>query len=123
MTSGTLYNMRPDRVIAVIFKSGPAYLVPMFLMIIAPVIYTFGIGALLNSMFGRRGTMPSPGLFAGAGFLALFGGIFLLHWACWALGLIYRAKNDRFPWIFQRHIYHNRTRNAPRRSRSRNVGR
>lgn len=116
MTSGTIYNMRPDRVISVILKSGSAYFIPMFLMIIAPVIYTFGIGALLNSMFGRRGTVSSPGLFAGAGFFALFAGIFLLHWACWALGLIYRAKNASYPWIFQRHIYQNRTRNAPRRT-------
>ena len=30
--------------------------------------------------------------------------IYLAHFFCWHLGLIYREHANRFPWILQRHV-------------------
>jgi len=31
-------------------------------------------------------------------------GIYLMHFACWSLGAMYRLHHDQFPWVMQRHI-------------------
>ena len=36
-------------------------------------------------------------------------GIYLFHFACWHLALLYRGNHDRFPWILQRHTQSRRT--------------
>jgi hypothetical protein len=33
----------------------------------------------------------------------LTAGIFLMHYFCFCLGLLYRAHYHRFPWVLQRH--------------------
>jgi hypothetical protein len=43
---------------------------------------------------------------------ALGAGIFLAHYYCMALGMLYRKHYEKFPWILQRHIS-TRTRNKP----------
>ena len=30
--------------------------------------------------------------------------VYLTHFFCWHLGLLYRAHQEEFPWILQRHI-------------------
>jgi hypothetical protein len=31
-------------------------------------------------------------------------GIYLFHWFCWRLGLLYRQHHEKFPWILQQHV-------------------
>ncbi|MCS7034262.1 MAG: hypothetical protein NZ561_09740, partial [Phycisphaerae bacterium] len=51
MTSGTIYNMRPDRVISVMIQCGRGYLVPLVLLLIGPIVYFLGIWGLMLSMY------------------------------------------------------------------------
>jgi hypothetical protein len=53
------------------------------------------------------GTTPMFGIAIGSPALLL--GIYLFHFACWHLGLLYRANHERFPWILQRHVQSRRT--------------
>ena len=34
--------------------------------------------------------------------------VYLAHFFCWHLGLLYRAHHDDFPWLMQRHVKRNR---------------
>ena len=35
---------------------------------------------------------------------ALLGGIYLMHYFCWYLGILYKAHHAEFPWVLQRYI-------------------
>ena len=37
-------------------------------------------------------------------FPALVIGVYMMHYFCWYLGLIYRDYHEVFPWVLQRHI-------------------
>lgn len=116
-SSGTLLNLRPDRLLGTIRQCGAGYVVPMCLLFVGPIVYFFGVfgfGASVFALFVRN-MLSQPGLVASAGFLALVMGIFITHWGCWALGVLYRGNHEAFPWILQRHVYKNRTTLPPRR--------
>jgi hypothetical protein len=51
---------------------------------------------------------------------ALILGIFLMHWFCWYLGLMYRAHQEQFPWVLQRHVRENK---GPHRTHADRLGR
>jgi hypothetical protein len=110
LMAGSYLNMRPDRIIGTIRALGAKYLVSVFAFVIAGTIYLAGVG-IVN--VGARGLM-APGMkIAFMGFAigspTLLLGIYLMHFACWHLGLLYRANQDAFPWILQRHVHTQRT--------------
>jgi hypothetical protein len=104
-TSGSVLNLRPDRVFAVMGKSAGRYVFATMLWIVAVPVYAAGI--LLTSWFattwltGRP--MGGPWYFPMLGYTLVLGGIFLMHYFCVALGLIYRKHHNDFPWVLQRH--------------------
>jgi hypothetical protein len=42
----------------------------------------------------------------------LLASVYVLHFFCWHLGMLYRANHATFPWLAQRHI---KTERPPRR--------
>jgi hypothetical protein len=103
-TSGTPVNLRPDRVFRVITISGPMYFVVTAIWIVAATLYSWGIFgpgvALLNMMSTNT---PKLALWHFT-VPILIGGIFMTHYFCYCLGLLYRAHHADFPWVLQRHI-------------------
>jgi hypothetical protein len=122
LTSGTVLNARPDRLFAVMGKCGVHYVALFLLWVALFASYAWGmilcldmtlVGRELYELLGIRGAARAlrlsgglPDLFTsplfGAGMLV--GGIFLIHYFCWYLGIIYRLHHAEFPWILQRHI-------------------
>jgi hypothetical protein len=111
LTGATYLNLRPDRIIGVIRACGAAYWVSVIAFAVSGVIYIGAIGVLdiaLVSMISwqsRTETIISMAI----AWTALLLGIYLFHFACWHLGLLYRAHHDEFPWVLQRHVYSRRT--------------
>jgi hypothetical protein len=103
--SGTILNLRPDRVLRVIGRSGAAYLLVMILWMIASVTYFWGfIGTALMCGRAMAGGPPPNVLLSSAVVVpALLAGILFMHYLCVCLGLIYRAHSHDFPWVLQRH--------------------
>lgn len=112
-TSGTIMNMRPDRVFGVIRIIGASYILLFSVMFAALVTYGIGLqrfqfDSLLlfvpaSAATRFRSTVPwwfEPWIT----YPALLAGIYLMHFFCWSLGAMYRLKHERFPWILQRHI-------------------
>jgi hypothetical protein len=110
VTSGTFNNLRPDRVLGVIAASGWSYVAAVGLWVISFCAYVF---AMTGSLFflvrmgtptGTFGIASSPLSHGLVVYPAMMFAVFLAHWFCWHLGLIYRYHHDRFPWVLQRHI-------------------
>lgn len=118
-TSGSVPNMRPDRVLSVIRAGGASYFIIVactVFLVFATLIGIAGPSAIPISQIrdGYRAT--------GATWLAIplvFAHIYFAHYAAWKLGLLYRTRHHKFKWVMQLHEYRNRTRNAPRRPRAR----
>ena len=103
-TSGTVLNLRPDRVMGVMRACGGGYVLGVLLWVVAGGVYFLGVQAVaLNwvAQFSRgfRSVLGMP-LIA---YPMLFLGIFLMHLFCWYLGLLYRAHHAQFPWVLQHH--------------------
>ncbi len=122
-TSGSTFNLRPDRVLSVIRLCGVQYFGVVLLGAVTGVVYLTGwlgtLAALLNSFFGAGASVTNfvadaldvprdPFRLVFANWLivlpALLIGIYLMHWFCWFLGLLYKAHHDEFPWVLQRFI-------------------
>ena len=103
LTGSTILNLRPDRVMAVIRYSAGSYLISVGLFIVAaiPSIY-FLAGELL---FRLAFTGPifhlinSPKIMLPLMILS----VYLAHFFCWHLGLMYRANHSKFRWVAQFH--------------------
>jgi hypothetical protein len=115
ITGTTVLNLRPDRVIAVIKQCGTSYFASVILFLLAAIPSTYYLaGDLLfrlsfDSRFNRffeRAHAPIILL------PMLLAGVYLLHFFCWHLGMLYRANHATFPWLAQRHI---KTERPPRR--------
>lgn len=119
-TSGTWLNLRLDRLWGVVKVCGAEYALPLILWIVCLPLYFYGANMLYLLTFAHSQGMffdavgLSPGLAralrnASSGYVwliaygMLIGGIFLMHWFCWSLGLLYRRHHPRFPWLYQRH--------------------
>jgi hypothetical protein len=110
MTSGSVLNLRPDRLVRVMFICGAEYLVAIITWAIGGPLYL--AGALLVSAAGAgalnedvRQWLALPSYirwYVSWGVLAA--GVYLLHLLCWHLGTLYRRHHFEFPWVFQRHI-------------------
>jgi hypothetical protein len=110
-TAGTYLNLRPDRVIGVIKACGHGYWVSVLAFGITAPIYlgsVVGVIASIATLF-KPGPMSMTMVALGMTSLALIAGIYLMHFTCWHLGMLYRANYPRFPWILQRHVYSRRT--------------
>ena len=110
VASGTFNNLRPDRVLGVIVNSGWSYVAAVALWIVSFAAYIF---AMTGSLFflvrmgtptGTAGIASSPLSHGFIVYPAMMFAVFLAHWFCWHMGLIYRFHHERFPWVLQRHI-------------------
>jgi hypothetical protein len=105
-TSGTILNLRPDRVLAVIGACGRDYFITIVLWVIAGTLYAWGWIGTGVSLVNMINPTPLPVWLSSfsltAGVLAL--GVFMMHYFCMTVGLLYRMHYDRFPWVLQRHI-------------------
>jgi hypothetical protein len=107
-TSGTVLNLRPDRVIGVARTCGASYLVMVFGWLFAIGLYLFavvGTMAALDSFFG--GSMGS-GIWRivyhwAVQYPLLIVAIYVMHAYAWYLGLQYRRHHAEFPWVLQRY--------------------
>jgi hypothetical protein len=107
-TSGTFANLRPDRLWGVVRTCGPNYAVAVIAGFLMLVCYGGGIlasdMALVTAMNSQTvGNLPRWAHWA-IGYPLLSVGIYIAHFFCWYLGLLYRAHHDAFPWAFQRHV-------------------
>jgi hypothetical protein len=107
-TSGTFLNLRPDRLIGVIRACGPGYAVAVLVFVLAAATYGFGMVAADLALLAAMGadafmTMPRWAHWA-VGYPLLTVGIYLAHFFCWYLGLLYRGHHHQFPWTLQRHV-------------------
>jgi len=107
VTSGTLNNLRPDRLIATARAMGRSYITALLLWAIALPLFALSlIDRFLVPEFIRAEhhsidtflNLPSVRL------PAIGLSIYFMHLACWHLGLTYRRYHAHFPWVHQRHI-------------------
>jgi len=105
-TSGTIWNLRPDRVLGVISACGPGYLLAVVTWVIATTTYLWGWTGTALALGSLMFSLNTPQWLTSWAFVlpALLVGIFSMHYYCLCLGLIYRAHHAQFPWILQRHI-------------------
>lgn len=106
ITSGSVTNLRPDRILGVIREIGPTYFALTALWIIAAGVYALGMACVtastLSLFSSSRGTNPL--LHSYIAFPILAAGIYLMHAFCWQMGMQFRLKQDRFPWVWQQHV-------------------
>ena len=105
-TSGTMINLRPDRLVGVARVSGAGYGISVLLAGLATIFYGFGIVAadlaFIRVLTGGLSRMPLWVTILGYPMLAV--GIYFAHLFCWHLGLLYREHHAQFPWAFQRYV-------------------
>lgn len=102
-TSGTLRNLRPDRVLGVIATSGFGYALPLLLWV-ALALIPRGLSLAVPRL---QPWFAWPLLVGGTPLLASY----LVHALGWTLGDLYRRHQEQFPWVLQRH-----ERTTPRRA-------
>lgn len=106
-TSGTLVNLRPDRLVGTIRTCGSGYAVAVVAAAVTVVVYSVGMVAadfaFVRILGGAQGPMPVWAHWA-IGYPVLSLGIYLAHFFCWYLGLLYREHHAKFPWVLQRYV-------------------
>lgn len=106
-TSGTMINLRPDRLLGTIRACGSRYVVAVLAAAVAVVVYGVGMVAadyaFVRILGGAQGPMPVWAHWA-IGYPLLSAGIYLAHFFCWFLGLLYREHHAKFPWVLQRYV-------------------
>lgn len=109
-TSGTVMNLRPDRVWGVIHACGPSYVMAVLAYAGAAFVYGLGVvGSFMASVASLSGSLivgPSIPWYGrwSVGMPLLLAGVYLVHLYCWYMGLLYRAHHGSFPWVLQRHV-------------------
>jgi hypothetical protein len=110
-TSGTVLNLRPDRVWGVIKHCGVSYLFMLGGWVFAIGLYmlsTIGAEIALLSLPRRIGGGATTGWFDmlfhwALQYPLLLVGIYAMHAYAWYLGLQYRKHHADFPWVLQRY--------------------
>ncbi|HEX8520948.1 MAG TPA: hypothetical protein VF669_01745 [Tepidisphaeraceae bacterium] len=106
-TSGSILNLRPDRVLRVIKAMGFSYVVIMigwFILSKAYLITILATGLSFLHLFDRDQQFPYDWYLNGIyTYPALITVVFLLHALMWYLGLQYRFHHAEFPWVLQVH--------------------
>jgi hypothetical protein len=106
LSSGTVANLRPDRLLGVIRACGGAYLL---------LVLAWGaVWPIFMVIFGGPYVLPSEYLqrpFEADAFgeppvvlMMTIVNLYLAHFFFWYLGLNYRRHHMSFPWVMQRHI-------------------
>jgi hypothetical protein len=100
-SSGSILNLRPDRVMGVVGHCGLRYIISVILAGLALAAYV--PAAVLSAMLPAvpAGVLPIGS--TAACYLLLIIGIYLAHLFCWHLGTLYRRYHEQFPWILQRY--------------------
>jgi hypothetical protein len=121
MTSGSVHNLRPDRVLGVIRQGGWMYWGIVLLFVLSQVANLLPISRVLAGLAASLapGAVNIPVVLLMGAILSWIVSLHLILWACFGLGLLYRRKHEAFPWVFQKHEYRNRTRQPFRRARPR----
>lgn len=100
-TSGSIFNLRPDRIFGTIRACGAIY--PLLLVEYIVVVPLYVIGYLESTMAGINGDLSGFGIreqwYITIPMLAA--GMFLMHHFMWTLGHVYRVHHSAFPWVFQ----------------------
>jgi hypothetical protein len=105
-TSGTILNLRPDRVMALINGCGRDYFVTVVVWVIAGGSYAFGWGGTSLWIANMIHNLPLPAWMMSFVITApvLAAAVFMMHYFCMLEGMLYRLHYPTFPWVFQRHI-------------------
>jgi hypothetical protein len=101
-----VYNLRPDRVITVIGRCGTRYFLIVGVWAVTVLMYStghWGTVAHAISLMSRPGAVTLP-VAPWLAYSLLLGGIYLMHYFCWQVGLLYREHHGEFPWILQQHV-------------------
>ncbi len=109
-TSGSILNLRPDRVVGVALACGAEYFIAIItwtaggaLYVAGAVCVTWVAAVVLNESIRAAFPMPAwVNWYSAYGILAA--GIYLLHFLGWHLGTLYRKHHERFPWVLQRYL-------------------
>jgi len=106
IASGSILNLRPDRLWGVIRLCGMGYFVPLLAAIPAALGHAWGplALALASSGFALRHPWVIYLNHYAVVFSMLLVGIYFAHYFAWYLGLLYRHHHKAFPWVFQRHV-------------------
>lgn len=104
-TSGSLWNLRPDRVFGVIGICGVRYWAMVAFWLVSLAVYAAALFAVDGANYW--GLPTALYLFLKAKVVCLplvFVAICLMHLFARELGMLYRANHEKFPWVLQRHI-------------------
>ncbi len=116
ITSGSLANLRPDRLLRVIHLCGKAYLGVAALFVGAAIPYLWGLLTIVIQearLVGITVNLPKWSVSLWLGLPMLCVGIFGMHFFCWNVGLLYRGYQERFPWVLRFHTPDRRAGSAP----------
>jgi hypothetical protein len=104
VTGVSLLNLRPDRLISVIRTCGADYIlsVGIYLLALLPSVFYLVSPKILpaNSTNPVITHLGEP--YVSLPLLAV--AVYLGHFFCWHLGIMYRDHHDEFPWLMQRHV-------------------
>lgn len=108
-TSGSLLNLRPDRVLGVVRACGRAYIPVLLLGYVTVPLYLLGTFGTFYTMLRSTGGLKvwdDVGIWGSAPvtFAILFVAVYVAHLFAWELGLLYRMFHPRFPWVNQEHV-------------------
>lgn len=106
-TSGSLLNLRPDRLIGVMRTCGLHYGMALLTFVVTAVLYSVAMVAADNAFIRVTGgtTAQLPwwqDWWVGYPLLSI--AIYCAHFFCWFMAVMYRAHHQQFPWILQRFI-------------------
>ncbi|HEV7298017.1 MAG TPA: hypothetical protein VGN72_01535 [Tepidisphaeraceae bacterium] len=102
-TSGSVLNLRPDRVMSVVRTGGAgSYIVLVVMGVVSFAIYAVGLIGSFLWLAGQDTKISWVSEFVAFPMLCL--GIFLMHLFCWRCGLYYRENHFGFDWVYQRHV-------------------
>ena len=103
ITSGSVVDLRPDRLLKTISLCGPRYISPLLSWIIAAAALRLGQTILAQSVDKWVNGHVQPSWLNNAliAWPLLCLGIIVLHFCCFELGMLYRRHHAAFPWLFQ----------------------
>jgi hypothetical protein len=106
VTAGSSFNLRPDRLAAVIRTSAAHYPFCFLVWLIALPLFAYSLFGIYMIPISVREDHPwiyklNKPMVA---YPLLFISIIVMHWGSWLLGLIYRRYHSEFPWVLQHHV-------------------
>jgi hypothetical protein len=115
-TGATLLNLRPDRVLSIIMRCGGDYLLAVGVFMLSALPTAFYLLAPNTDWINPTMATHLQSAIVYMPVLAVC--VYLMHYFCWLVGLMYRTHHDQFPWVLQRHVstrHHTNMSPPPRR--------